>query len=124
MNAAEEEINSIHEISPRIARSVYEYFHTKANKQVIEKLRKAGLKFEIEQSAAGSSKFEGLTFVLTGSLEQYTREEAGAIIESHGGKISSSVSKKTSYVLAGSEAGSKLTKATELGVKVIDEKEF
>ena len=124
INAKEEEINSIHEIGPRIAESVYNFFHTKANKQIVEKLRKAGLKFEAEQSAATSNKFEGLTFVLTGSLDKYTRDEAGAIIESLGGKVSGSVSKKTSYVLAGAEAGSKLTKATELGVKVINEKEF
>lgn len=124
INAKAEDIEKIHEVGPRIAESVYDFFHTKTNLQMIEKLRKAGLKFESEKSSAGSSKFEGLTFVLTGTLEKYKREEAQEIIESLGGKASSSVSKKTSYVLAGSDAGSKLTKAKELGVKVITEDEF
>ncbi len=124
INAKAEDIEKIHEVGPRIAESVYDFFHTKTNLQMIEKLRKAGLKFESEKSSAGSNKFEGLTFVLTGTLEKYKREEAQEIIESLGGKASSSVSKKTSYVLAGSDAGSKLTKAKELGVKVITEDEF
>ena len=70
------------------------------------------------------NRFEGMTFVLTGSLEKYTRNEASDLIEKYGGKVSSSVSKKTSYVLAGEEAGSKLTKAQELGVNIISEEEF
>lgn len=122
--ASKEEIESIHEIGPKIAQSVYDFFREKDNLEVINKLRKAGLKFESEQQAAASNKFEGLTFVLTGTLEKYKREEAQAIIESLGGKTASSVSKKTSFVLAGSEAGSKLDKANQLGVKVIDEDEF
>jgi DNA ligase (NAD+) len=124
INASQEEINNVHEIGPKIAESVYNFFHKKPNLQLIEKLKKAGLKFETEGGGTSSNKFEGLTFVLTGTLEKYKREEAGAIIENLGGKVSSSVSKKTSYVLAGAEAGSKLDKAKELGVKVIDEKEF
>lgn len=93
---------------------------------MVEKLRKAGLQFEIENSAAAaaSNKLEGLTFVVTGTLEKYRREEVEELIESLGGKAASSVSKKTNYVLAGAEAGSKLKKAEALGVKVIDEAEF
>jgi len=124
-NAAKDDISSVYEIGPKIAESVFDFFHRKSNLQIIEKLQKSGLKFEIGQSASSlSNKFEGLTFVLTGTLGKRTREEAKAIIENLGGKVSSSVSKKTSYVLAGAEAGSKLTKAKELGVKVIDENDF
>lgn len=123
--ASKDEIESIHEIGPRIAESVYDFFRTKSNLQMVEKLRKAGLQFEIEKSAAAASnKLEGLTFVVTGTLEKYRREEVEELIESLGGKAASSVSKKTNYVLAGAEAGSKLKKAEALGVKVIDEAEF
>ena len=79
---------------------------------------------EDESKENEDNRFEGLTFVLTGSLESFTRDEAGNIIEEFGGKVSGSVSKKTSYVLAGEDAGSKLTKAQSLGVKVISEEEF
>lgn len=123
--ASKDEIESIHEIGPRIAESVYDFFRTKSNLQMVDRLRKAGLQFEIEQTASTrSNKLEGLTFVVTGTLEKYKREEVEELIESMGGKAASSVSKKTSYVLAGAEAGSKLKKAESLGVKVIDEAEF
>ena len=90
----------------------------------IEKLRSAGLNFEDEAEELSDLRFEGMTFVLTGTLEEFTRNQAAEIIESFGGKTSSSVSKKTSIVLAGTEAGSKLDKANALGVKVISEAEF
>lgn len=124
--ASKDEIEQVHEIGPRIAESVYDFFHTKGNLQMIEKLRKAGLKLEAEHSAAGaeSAKLEGLTFVVTGTLEKYKREEVEELIESLGGKAASSVSKKTNYLLAGAEAGSKLKKAESLGVKVISEDDF
>jgi len=123
---SKDEIEQVHEIGPRIAESVYDFFHTKGNLQMIEKLRKAGLKFESEQSTAGaaSAKLDGLTFVVTGTLEKYKREEVEELIESLGGKAASSVSKKTNYLLAGAEAGSKLKKAESLGVKVISEDDF
>jgi len=124
ISATKEEIESIHEIGPRIAESVFDFFHTKSNLQMIDKLRKAGLNFEMEVTANSSNKLEGLTFVVTGTLEKYKREEVEELIETLGGKAASSVSKKTSYVLAGAEAGSKLKKAESLGVKVIDEAEF
>jgi DNA ligase (NAD+) len=124
ITAKKDDIEKIYEVGPRIAESVYDFFCMKSNMQIIDKLREAGLRFETEDTGVSSNKFEGLTFVLTGTLEKYRREEAAEIIEKLGGKTSSSVSKKTSYVLAGSEAGSKLDKANELGVKVIDENEF
>ena len=124
IKARKDDIEKVNEIGPKIAESVYDFFKSKPNRETINKLRKAGLKFEVEQSSGASNKFEGLTFVLTGTLEKYTREGASAIIENLGGKTSSSVSKKTSYVLAGSDAGSKLKKAEQLGVKVISEAEF
>lgn len=124
ISAGKEEIQSIHEIGPRIAESVYDFFHTKANIQMVTKLRKAGLKFETDLPAGESNKLDGLTFVVTGSLEKYKREEVEELIESLGGKAASSVSKKTNYLLAGAEAGSKLKKAESLGVKVIGESEF
>lgn len=124
VNASQDEIERVNEIGPKIAESVYDFLHKKTNLQIIDRLRKAGLRFEIEDTGTSSNKFEGLTFVLTGTLEKYKREDAQSIIESLGGKTSSSVSKKTSFVLAGSEAGSKLDKAKSLGVKVIDEAEF
>jgi DNA ligase (NAD+) len=124
INAKLDDIEKINEIGPRIAESVYSFFRSKQNRDLIGKLRKAGLQFEMEEEEGASNKFEGLTFVLTGSLLKYTREEASDIIEKLGGKASSSVSKKTSYVLAGAEAGSKLKKAESLGVKIISEDDF
>src|SRR4030095_3806486 len=124
INASKDEIEKIYEIGPRIAESVYDFFHNKGNLQIIEKFKKAGLKLKEDPGSQASNKLEGLTFVITGTLEKYKREEVQDIIESLGGKASSSVSKKTSYLLAGSDAGSKLAKAKELGVKVIDETEF
>jgi DNA ligase (NAD+) len=123
-NASKEEIEKVREIGPKIADSVYNFFRKSTNRELIKKLKKAGLKFSIDTSRYVSKKLENLTFVLTGTLENYTREQAKEIIESLGGIVSSSVSKKTSYVLAGTEAGSKLDKAKALGVRIIDEKEF
>ncbi len=125
ISATKEDIETIYEIGPRIAESVYDFFHKEKNIELVNRLRKAGLKFEIEgDSGKGSLKLEGKTFVLTGTLEKFKREVAKEIIENLGGKVSSSVSKKTDYVLAGEDAGSKLTKAKELGVEVINENEF
>ena len=90
---------------------------------LIGRLRDAGVSFESREERR-DSRFAGMTFVLTGTLEHFTRDEASAIIESYGGKSASSVSKKTSYVLAGENAGSKLTKAESLGVPVISEQDF
>ncbi|MEN6386940.1 MAG: NAD-dependent DNA ligase LigA [Phycisphaerales bacterium] len=122
-SATELELNSIEQIGPVLAKSIYEYFHNPQNLKVIEKLIAAGVNPQ-KQKTKKSNKFEGKTFVVTGTLENFKRDEIEQMIKDNGGKVTSSVSKKTDYVLAGSEAGSKLEKANALGVKVIDEKEF
>lgn len=125
MKANEEEIVAVHEIGPKIASSVAAFFRDKKNLKLIEKLKKSGLNFKSEKEFQKENKFfKDKIFVLTGTLEKYKREDAQKIIEDSGGRATSSVSKKTDYVLAGKDAGSKLEKANELGVKVIDEKEF
>jgi len=109
-----------------IARSVVQWHSEERNRKLIERLRKAGLNFksELYQPKAKAGPLAGKSFVLTGTLPNLKREEAAAKIEALGGKVSSSVSKKTDYVVAGEEAGSKLDKAHELGVKIIDEGEL
>lgn len=103
-----------------MAEAVVEYFSLDATRHLIDRLQKAGVNTRSKDQSAGD-RLSGLSFVLTGTLPHLTRAEAGARIESQGGKVSSSVSKKTSYVVAGEEAGSKLTKAQNLGVPVLDE---
>ncbi len=98
-------------------------FQTLENRELVEKLKAAGVNVE-QQAKGGSDELAGLTFVLTGSMEGMTRDEAGEEIRRRGGSVSSSVSKKTDYLVAGAKAGSKLTKADSLGVKVLDEKAF
>ncbi len=115
-----EDLERVNEVGPRVAAAVREFFDEARNLELIERLRTAGLTFTAEKRQK-SSQLEGLTFVLTGTLEGMTREEAQAKIEAAGGKVTGSVSKKTDYVVAGAEAGSKLDKAQSLGVKVLDE---
>lgn len=124
MNAEIEEIAELEDVGQIMAESIYQFFKQDQTIDLINKLRDTGVNMQEEQNETEDTRFEGLTFVLTGSLENYTREQAGEIIEKFGGKVSSSVSKKTSYVLAGEEAGSKLTKAQKLGVHIISEQEF
>ena len=124
MNASEVSLSLIEDVGQITAKSVYEFFHQEQTIDLIEKLKKAGVNMEEAEDEEHDNRFAGKTFVLTGSLEKYTRDEASETIEKFGGKTSGSVSKKTSYVLAGEEAGSKLTKAEELGVKVLTEAEF
>ena len=121
--ASEEDLTSIDEIGPVTARYICEFFSVPHNKSLISELESAGVNMEYRSDKV-SDIFAGMTFVLTGTLESFTRDEASAIITKCGGKVSSSVSKKTSYVLAGEEAGSKLTKAQSLGVKIISEADF
>lgn len=123
MAAGEEELTKIDDIGAITAKFIVEWFSLPQSQHLINRLREAGVSFESREEIK-DSRFAGLTFVLTGTLSTYTRDEASAIIESFGGKTSSSVSKKTSYVLAGENAGSKLTKAETLGIPVIDEREF
>ena len=122
-NATVEDVTEIGDFGAIMARSVVEFFSKDTTKYIVERLKSAGVKTENEQKQIGSA-FEGLTFVLTGTLENMTRDEASDMIKARGGKVSSSVSKKTDYVLAGEEAGSKLTKAQALGVKIINKEEF
>lgn len=123
MSASEDELKAIPDIGAITAGFITEWFSLEQSKHQIRLLREAGVSFDSQESIV-DSRFAGKTFVLTGALENYTRDEASAIIERYGGKASGSVSKKTSYVLAGENAGSKLTKARELGILVITEEEF
>ena len=123
MNAFELEISSIEGFGGIMARSVYEAMHEPHRIKLIERLKEYGVNMSYSSSKV-SDKFAGLTFVLTGTLPTMTRDQAKALIEQNGGKCSGSVSKKTSYVLAGEEAGSKLTKANELGITVITEEQL
>lgn len=126
IGASLDELVAIPEIGPILAASVHEFFHDERNLEVIARLRTAGVQLEMDASstAALDERFVGKTFVLTGKLENYTRDEAAKLIEDRGGRVSSSVSKKTDYVVAGSDAGSKLTKAESLGVAVLSEADF
>ncbi len=121
--ATVDELTAVPDIGGITAQFLADWFAEPQSRHLIETLRSAGLNFESKEEAAGD-RFAGKTFVLTGTLEHFTREEAGALIEAQGGKVSSSVSKKTSYVVAGEAAGSKLTKAESLGIPVLTEAEF
>lgn len=123
-NASIMTLNSIDEVGEIIANNIYEFFKQEQTIDLINKLKLANVNMNFLKKETSDERFYGQTFVLTGSLEKYTREEASQIIEDFGGKTSSSVSKKTNYVLAGEDAGSKLKKANELGVKVITEEDF
>jgi len=120
MEASVEELEAVDEVGPRVAEAIHEFFTESKNRQLIDKLRGAGLTFTAEKKQK-SAQLEGLTFVLTGTMANLTREDAKARIEAAGGKVSGSVSKKTNYLVAGEEAGSKLDKAQQLKVPVIDE---
>jgi DNA ligase (NAD+) len=120
MAASIEELEAVDEVGPRVAQAIQEFFAEERNRELVEKLRQAGLTFTAEKKRK-SSQLDGLTFVLTGTMADLTREEAKARIEAAGGRVSGSVSKKTSYLVAGEEAGSKLEKAKELKVPVIEQ---
>ncbi|MCI8520520.1 MAG: NAD-dependent DNA ligase LigA [Clostridia bacterium] len=125
INASVDELTQIPDIGEKMAMSVVSFFAEEQTKEFIKKLETAGVNcVDDSEKSVVDKRFENMTFVLTGTLEKYKRSEAGQIIENYGGKTSSSVSKKTTYVLAGAEAGSKLDKAQSLGVKIISETEF
>ena len=119
-----ENLSQINDVGPIVANSIVEFFAQEQTKDLISRLKGYGVNMEDTSTQSEDNRFEGLTFVLTGSLESFTRDEASNIIENFSGKVSGSVSKKTSYVLAGEDAGSKLTKAQALGIKVISEEKF
>ena len=120
MNATLDQLQEVNEVGPRIAQSIIEFFAEDKNRELIERLRQSGLTLQGTKRERGT-QLAGKTFVLTGTLSRHTRDEAKNLIENAGAKVSGSVSKKTDYVVAGDEAGSKLDKARELGVPVIDE---
>jgi DNA ligase (NAD+) len=119
-----EELQQIPDVGEVVGRSIHEFFREPHNSALIEKLRKAGLRFEAEPKVEGAAPgFKNTTWVITGTLSQ-SRDEIAELIRARGGKVSGSVSKKTSYVLAGDEAGSKLEKAKKLGVRILNESDF
>jgi len=120
MSASAEELERVEEVGPRISEAILDFFSRPANRTLVEKLREAGVVMTAEKKVR-TSQLAGLTFVITGTLPNLSRDEAKQKIEAAGGKVAGSVSKKTNYVVAGEEAGSKLDKAQELKIPVIDE---
>ena len=117
-------ILSVNDIGPVVAQSILSFFADPLNRQLINQLRASGIHWEEVEPEQSSDLLAGKTFVLTGTLPTLSRDDARAMIEAAGGKVAGSVSKKTSYVVAGEEAGSKLTRAEELGVAILDEEQF
>ncbi len=119
--ASVEELQEVEDVGPSVAQAVYDFFQEPRNQNLLDQLRAAGLQFSQKPKARKSGPLDGQTFVLTGTLPNLSRDEASELIESNGGRVVSSVSKKTDYVVAGDDPGSKLDKAAKLGVRVIDE---
>lgn len=116
-----EDLQRAEEVGPKVAESIRQFFREPRNRELVKKLRDAGLQFEYQIKKKTRGPLAGLTFVITGSLPNLSREDAKALIETAGGKVSSAVSRKTSFVVAGADPGSKLDKARELGVRIVDE---
>jgi DNA ligase (NAD+) len=124
MEASLDDIAAVENIGPVVAQSTYEYFHAKENIKYIEKLLKNGVQVESYKSKVTSNKLQGKAFVITGSLETMSRDDAKKKIKENGGQVTESVSKATDYVVVGADPGSKYDKAQKLGIKMLDEKEF
>jgi DNA ligase (NAD+) len=122
--ATEEQLIEVPEVGPKVASSIVEFFSEAANRQLVKKLEKAGIRPIAEKRLVKSDKLAGKSFVFTGGLANRSREEAGEIVKQHGGQVVNSVSKKTSYVVVGSDPGSKYDKAKELGAPILDEAGF
>ena len=119
-----ENLTQVHEIGPVVAESIYNFFHNPKNRKVLEKLKKGGVKFPAEKAEVKETPLSGKTFVLTGALDSFTRDETRKIIEGMGGRVSSSVSKKTDYLIVGKDPGSKYDSALKLGIQTLDENDF
>ena len=124
LEASEEQILVVDDIGPVVAQSILGFLADPLNRELIEQLRASGIHWEESEPERGNLTLAGKTFVLTGTLPTLKRDEAASMIEAAGGKVAGSVSKKTSYVVAGDDAGSKLAKAQALGVAIIDETEL
>jgi DNA ligase (NAD+) len=124
VKASQDQLVEVAEIGPKVAEAIAEFFSEPANRQLIEHLRKAGVNVKEERKAPKDSRLAGKTFVFTGTLSRRSREEAAELVTAHGGKVASSVSKKTDYVVVGADPGSKHDKAKSLGVEVLDEAGF
>ena len=122
-NASDEELRSLREIGPQVAQNIREFFSSQRNTSMIKRMLEAGVQPTSEGKRLGG-KFSGMNFVFTGTLTRFSREAAKRIVENEGGHATGSVSRKTDYVVAGTDAGSKLTKARELGIQVINETDF
>jgi DNA ligase (NAD+) len=122
--AAPEELQQAEEVGPKVAESVFQFFREPRNRELVERLRAAGLEFTYAAARPKGGPLQGLTFVITGTLPNLSREDAKKMIERAGGKVTGSVSRKTSYVVAGEAPGSKLAKAQQLGVPVVNEKQL
>jgi DNA ligase (NAD+) len=119
-----EDLTMVHEIGPIVAESIYNFFHNPTNLKVIEKLKRGGVVFPVEKEAEKEAPFAARTFVLTGGLDSFTRDEARTIIEDFGGRVSSSVSKNTDFLVVGKDPGSKYDNALKLGIRILSEDEF
>jgi DNA ligase (NAD+) len=122
--AGAEDLEKVTEVGPKVSEAIVEFFSEPANRKLIKKLHAAGVRPTAEKRQIKSQKFSGKSFVFTGALEHRSREEAGELVQQHGGKLSGSVSKKTDYVVVGADPGSKYDKAKELGVTILTESEF
>ena len=124
--ASQEELERVYEVGPKLAESIYQFFRQRENRALIERLRRAGLPMaaDIVEEPKAAHVLAGKTIVLTGTLETMTRDEATTLIEERGGRVTASVSKKTGFVVAGRDAGSKLEKAQKLGIEILNEQQF
>jgi DNA ligase (NAD+) len=120
MDAQMEDLLAVNDVGPVVANSIISFMSESHNREVIEQLLASGIEFQVEEQIAGVD-LSGKTFVLTGTLPTMSRDQAKALLEAAGAKVAGSVSQKTSYVVAGSDAGSKLEKANELGISILDE---
>jgi DNA ligase (NAD+) len=124
MNASEEQLQDVHEIGPEIARSVHRFFAEPHNRQIVQALLDHGIHFHERGPDGGGNTLGGMKFVVTGTLEGFSRDEATNAIEQRGGRVTSSVSKNTDFVVVGENPGSKYDKAVELGIPILNEEQF